>query len=50
MSFKSLIPIGGAWSHRDINSFNSLRQEVNRLFEDFSKGFAHAAGLIRRDK
>jgi len=39
MSLKSLIPIGHKWSRRDINPFNSLRQEVDRLFDDFSKDF-----------
>jgi len=39
MSLKSLIPIGRNWSRRDINPFNSLRQEVDRLFDDFAKDF-----------
>ena len=39
MSLKSLIPIGRDWSRRDINPFKSLRQEVDQLFDDFSKDF-----------
>jgi HSP20 family protein len=41
MNLKSLIPIGrerGLWARSD-NPFTSLQREVERLFDDFSRGF-----------
>lgn len=40
MSLKSLIPVGRNHnSVRSDNSFASLRREIDRLFEDFTRGF-----------
>jgi HSP20 family protein len=42
MSWKSLIPVGrerAGVARRDANPFLSLQQEVERLFDDFARGF-----------
>ena len=39
MRLKSLIPVSSSWSRRDVNPFVCLRQEVDRMFDDFSKDF-----------
>jgi len=40
MDLKSLIPVGRDRSlRRDFHPFSSLQREVERLFEDFGKGF-----------
>jgi len=51
MSWKSLIPIGRERTgvvRRDVNPFVSLQQEVERLFDDFTRGFPAfgSAGLV----
>jgi HSP20 family protein len=48
MSLKSLIPVGGerGVTRFASNPFSALQQEVDRLFEGFSRGFA---GLPSRD-
>ena len=41
MNLKSLIPIGreSTVARRDANPFTSLQREIDRLFDDFSRGF-----------
>lgn len=48
MNFKSLIPVGRDM-RRDFHPLTSLQREVERLFEDFGRGFpgfAHARELM----
>jgi HSP20 family protein len=42
MSLRSLLPIGreSAIARRESNPFGSLQREIDRLFDDFSRGFA----------
>jgi HSP20 family protein len=48
MTLKSLIPVGGERnvSHPASNPFSALQQEIDRLFEGFSRGFS---GFPARD-
>ena len=51
MSLKSLIPVG---SERGVtraaaNPFSALQQEIDRLFEGFSRGFTGFAGFPSRE-
>ena len=51
MNWKSLIPVGrerAGVARRDANPFVSLQQEVERLFDDFARGFPAfgSAGLV----
>ncbi len=49
MNLKSLIPIGRSrmLPSSDIRPFGSLQREINRLFEDFTNGFAGFGGPTR---
>jgi HSP20 family protein len=46
MSLKSLIPVGGdrGISRPSSNPFSALQQEIDRLFEGFSRGFSGFPG------
>lgn len=46
MSLKSLIPVGRERdvARRDFNPFVSLQREIERLFEDFTRGFPTVSG------
>ena len=51
MNWKSLIPVGrerAGVARREVNPFVSLQQEVERLFDDFARGFPAfgSAGLV----
>ncbi|MGB9117033.1 Hsp20/alpha crystallin family protein [Bradyrhizobium sp.] len=51
MTLKSLIPVGGERNvaRAGSNPFFALQQEIDRLFEGFSRGFTGFAGFPSRD-
>jgi HSP20 family protein len=51
MTLKSLIPVGGerGVTRAASNPFSTLQQEIDRLFEGFSRGFTGFAGFPSRE-